>query len=150
MPYDRFLELVTYSEGVPRCTDYKTYLIWKSHDTGSARAGPARFCTDCTLDYQQDMISQNLCDNPWIEIRIVGVELDAGITGCIPRGMKTRIRQGDIPEFSYDEEQKLMERKHGIRRKSSRFYPITQAPGSGSNSGASLSNIKQRRQPTSK
>jgi hypothetical protein len=150
MPYDRFLEVVTYSEGVPRCTDYNTYLIWKSHDTGSARAGPARFCTDCTLDYQKEMIDQRRCENPWIEIRIVGVRLDAGVTGCIPKGMKLRIRQGDIQEFSYDEEQELMERKHGIRRKSSRFYPVQEKTSLSISSSTSIPNHQPRRRSTSK
>jgi hypothetical protein len=145
MPYDRFFEVVTYSEGVPRCTDYKTYLTWKSHDTGSARAGPARFCTDCTPDYQEEMVAQGRCDNPWIEFRIVGVKLDAGITGCIPKGMKTRIRQGEVPEFAYDEEDEVMERKYGLRRKGSRFYQITETTDASRRGGASIPNNNKNR-----
>lgn len=121
MGYDKDFHIVTYEDGIPRCTDKKNYVIWEIHNVKSSGAGHARFCTDCMPEYQARMISEGRCDNPWIIFRIMGSGKDAGIAGCIPKNIKSLVRQGEIPEFFIDQEVEVLDRKHGLNRKRIRF-----------------------------
>lgn len=55
--------------GTPMCTDKDTYAEWRDAARRSP-PGDAGFCTDCTPDYQERMISEGRCENTWIKFHM--------------------------------------------------------------------------------
>ncbi len=104
--FDHDFKVVSFF-GTPMCTDKQTYAEWRDAARRSP-PGDAMFCTDCTPDYQKEMIKQNRCENPWIKFkwtithqhdeidqtlltqtgRRVMELSDKGITGVIPTWIK--------------------------------------------------------------
>lgn len=46
---------------IPSCTDEKTYKTWRAMLPLAIRSG---FCTDCTPEFQNEMIQAGKCDHP--------------------------------------------------------------------------------------
>jgi hypothetical protein len=64
----------------PLCfADMESYDTWvELAKTSYAVAGP---CTDCTPEYQQEMIKQKRCENPDIRFKIVDGEYQGTFRG---------------------------------------------------------------------
>jgi len=94
--------------GTPMCTDKETYAAWREAARKSF-PGEAGFCTDCTPDYQAEMIAAGRCENPWIkfdyqegdappsstlteEERLIFKLSDKGIIGYVPQAVKQASR----------------------------------------------------------
>lgn len=90
--------------GTPMCTDKETYAAWREAARKSF-PGEAGFCTDCTPDYQAEMITAGRCENPWIEFdyqegdapppstlteegKVIFKMSDKGIVGYVPQAVK--------------------------------------------------------------
>lgn len=103
MGYDRERKVVVFS-GTPSCTNKELYAEWRKAARQSA-PGEAGFCTDCMPEYQEQMIAEGRCENPWIEFeyresdelppsilreedRLIFSLSDKGITGYIPQSVK--------------------------------------------------------------
>ena len=102
--FDHDFKVVSFF-GTPSCTTKQNYAEWRDAARRSP-PGEAMFCTDCTPEYQKEMIKNNRCENPWIEFkwtdaqeevnpdlftpagrRIMEIS-DKGITGIIPTWVK--------------------------------------------------------------
>lgn len=102
--FDHDFKVVSFF-GTPSCTTKQNYAEWRDAARRSP-PGEAMFCTDCTPEYQKEMIKNNRCENPWIEFkwtdaqedidptlftptgRIIMEISDKGITGVIPTWVK--------------------------------------------------------------
>lgn len=107
--YDPVNKIVSFF-GTPMCTDKETYAEWRDAARRSP-PGEAGFCTDCTPEYQNQMIAEGRCENSWIKFNMNDEEelppevltregeiifklSDKGIVGYIPTEVKkiTRAR----------------------------------------------------------
>lgn len=94
--------------GTPMCTDKETYAEWREAARKSF-PGEAGFCTDCMPEYQEQMIAEGRCENPWIkfdyqendippsstlteEERLIYKMSDKGIVGYVPQAVKRASR----------------------------------------------------------
>jgi hypothetical protein len=60
-----------FTDGWPACTTEKQYELWKESAGYGGRGLPqSGFCTDCTPEYQREMVSQGRCEHPTISFRI--------------------------------------------------------------------------------
>lgn len=101
--YSREKKSILFS-GTPRCASKEIYTEWRKAAYKS-RPGEAGFCTDCTPEYQTQMIAENRCEHPWIEFdyreddtpppsklteqgKVIFALSDKGVVGYVPQSIK--------------------------------------------------------------
>lgn len=67
--YDPEWKVIRFT-GTPMCTDEATYEAWREAARRSP-PGDAGFCTDCTPNYQQQMIANDRCEHHWVKFKMV-------------------------------------------------------------------------------
>lgn len=58
---------VHFFAGVPGCATEQQYKLWREAAVHALPPPKVGFCTDCTPEYQQEMIAKKRCENPDIK-----------------------------------------------------------------------------------
>lgn len=58
---------VQFFGSVPGCATEQQYNLWKEAARQSMPPPKVGFCSDCTPEYQKEMIAQRRCENPDIQ-----------------------------------------------------------------------------------
>ncbi len=73
--------LVKFAGEKPKCfTSHEQYKDWRKLARGTVTNKTFGPCIDCTPKFQQDMIRDKRCENPFVEFRMVKVLLRKGET----------------------------------------------------------------------
>jgi len=71
LPDEPSLHIKIRFDGIPKCVSAEQYALW----TEAARFMPPQtygFCTDCTKEYQTEMLLQERCAHPEVKFRKQG------------------------------------------------------------------------------